>query len=110
MTRTEIVEKFARERRVEVIVQNTAHAPRLSPDLRDLCQMVYLYLLTYDEDKIVDLHDSDALDYFIARIVVNQFRSSNSLYHRQIRRPLARPTDPANIRILNIKDPDTPHI
>lgn len=84
MTRTEIVEKLARERRVEVIVQNTAHAPRLSPDLRDLCQMVYLVLLSYDEDKIVDLYESDALGYFVARIAVNQFRNPVSSFHRTL--------------------------
>lgn len=89
MTKTEIVESLARERRVERIVQNTAHARYLTQDLRDLCQMVYAYILTYDEDKVVDLWQSDALGYFIARIVTNQYRSGNSAYHRRIRHPLA---------------------
>ena len=89
MTRTEIVDTLARERRVERVVQNVAHVRALSQELRDLCQMVYTYLLTYDEDKIIDLWQSDALGYFIARIVVNQYRSSNSAYHRRIRHPMA---------------------
>ena len=89
MTKTEIVESLALERRVESIVQNTAHARVLSQDLRDLCQMVYAYILTYDEDKVVDLWQSDALGYFIARIVTNQYRSSNSAFHRHIRHPMA---------------------
>lgn len=95
MTKVEIVETLARERRVERIVQNTAHARALSQDLRDLCQMVYAYILDYDDDKVVDLWETDALGYFIARIVVNQFISSNSLYHRLIRRPKSSdtPTD-----------------
>ncbi|MCR5071193.1 MAG: hypothetical protein K6A62_04630 [Bacteroidales bacterium] len=91
MTRNEIVDILARERRVERIVQNTAHAHALSQDLRDLCQMVYTYILTYDESKVVDLWESDALGYFIARIVVNQYRSANSAFHRRIRHPMATP-------------------
>lgn len=90
MTKAEIVETLARERRVERIVQNTAHSRALSQDLRDLCQMVYAYILDYDEDKVVDLWESDALGYFIARIVVNQYRSGNSAYHRLIRHPTVR--------------------
>lgn len=90
MTRAEIVETLARERRVERIVQNTAHARALSQDLRDLCQMVYAYILDYDEDKVVDLWETDALGYFIARIVINQYRSNNSYFHRLIRHPTVR--------------------
>ena len=90
MTKVEIVEALARERRVERIVQNTAHARALSQDLRDLCQMVYAYILDYDEDKVVDLWESDALGYFIARIVINQYRSNNSYFHRLIRHPTVR--------------------
>ena len=98
MTKAEIVETLARERRVERIVQNTAHARALSQDLRDLCQMVYAYILDYDEDKVVDLWDSDALGYFIARIVINQYRSGNSLFHRLIRHP--------SIRTVGLSIPD----
>lgn len=90
MTKVEIVDTLARERRVERIVQNTAHAPALSQDLRDLCQMVYAYILDYDEDKLVDLWETDALGYFIARIVINQYRSNNSYFHRLIRHPTVR--------------------
>ena len=108
MTKMEIVEQLAKARRVEVIVQNTAHAHVLSQDLTDLCQMVYCYVLDYDEDKVVALHDADALDFFIARIVLNQFRSGNSLYHRLIRRPASRTLAPSDLP--QIADPDTPHL
>lgn len=90
MTKAEIVETLARERRVERIVQNTAHARALSQDLRDLCQMVYAYILAYDADKVVDLWETDAIGYFIARIVINQYRSNNSYFHRLIRHPTVR--------------------
>ena len=84
MKRNEIVEALARERKVEGIVCNIAHSP-LTQDLQDLCQMVYLYLLEYDEDKVIDLWESDALGYFIARIVCNQFRTNKSAFRRAVR-------------------------
>lgn len=86
MTRFEIVETLARGQRVETFIRNVARTSRLAPDLQDLAQMVYLALLTYDEDKIVDLWESDAIDFFIARIILNQYRSRDSpwrdIFHR----------------------------
>lgn len=86
MTRFEIVETLAREQRVETFIRNVARTSRLAPDLQDLAQMVYLALLTYDEDKIIDLWESDAIDFFIARIILNQYRSRDSpwrdIFHR----------------------------
>lgn len=86
MTRFEIVETLARQQRVETFIRNVARTSRLAPDLQDLAQMVYLALLTYDEDKIVDLWESDAIDFFIARIILNQYRSRDSpwrdIFHR----------------------------
>ena len=105
MTKAEIVETLARERRVERIVQNTAHARALSQDLRDLCQMVYAYILDYDEDKVVDLWETDALGYLIARIVINQYRSNNSYFHRLIRHPTVRT---CGISIPDALQPHTP--
>ena len=84
MTHNEVIEKLAEGHHVERIVQNVAHAKALDADLRDLCQMVYLVLLSYDEDKIVDLYESDALGYFVARIAVNQFRNPVSSFHRTL--------------------------
>lgn len=86
MTRYEIVETLARQQRVETFIRNVARTSRLAPDLQDLAQMVYLALLTYDEDKIVDLWESDAIDFFIARVILNQYRSRDSpwrdIFHR----------------------------
>ena len=58
------MEALARGEEVERIVCRVARRP-LDDDLRALAQMVYLVLLTYDEGKIVDLYESDALRYFI---------------------------------------------
>ena len=76
-TKIEIVEALARERKVETMIENIAHRS-LSPDLKDLSQMVYVILLEYDEKKLQDLYEHDQINFFIARIIVNQYRSSNS--------------------------------
>lgn len=52
MSVREIVGELARFRVVEDMVQNIARSP-LTPDLKDLCQLVYLIVLEYDGDKKV---------------------------------------------------------
>ena len=80
-----IIETLAKERRVEALVENIAHHS-LTADLKDLCQMVYLILLEYDESKLQDLWENDQINFFIARIILNQYRSSNSPFHAIFRK------------------------
>ena len=80
-----IIETLAKDRRVEALVENIAHHS-LTADLKDLCQMVYLILLEYDESKLQDLWDNDQINFFIARIILNQYRSSNSPFHAIFRK------------------------
>ena len=92
MTKAEIVSKMASEKMVEGMVQNIAHQS-LTADLKDLCQMVYLILLEYDEKKLIDLWENEQMNYFIARIIVNQYRSSNSPFHTIFRKFQERAMD-----------------
>lgn len=82
MEKAEIIEAIAKERMVEIMVQNIAHESlSTNADLSDLCQMVYLILLEYDDDKLIDLWEHNQMRFFIARIIVNQYRSSLSPFH-----------------------------
>lgn len=85
MTKYEIIDGLARERRVEQLVENIAHQA-LDQLLKDLCQMVYLVLLEYDEDKIIDLWENGEINFFIVRIIINQYRSTNSPFHKLFRK------------------------
>ena len=85
MNKYEIAERLARERVVERLVCNIART-RLSSDLADLCQMVYLIILEYDEEKIVDLWENGEMNFFLARVILNQFHSVKSPYHALFRR------------------------
>ena len=67
------------------MVENICHHA-MTPDLQDLCQMVYLILLEYDEDKIVDLWENNEINFFIARIILNQYRSDHSAFHNTFRK------------------------
>ena len=80
MGKSEIVNEIAKGKMVEQMVQNIAHQS-LSADLNDLCQMVDLILLEYDEQKLQDLWSNNQMNFFLARIIINQFRSSNSPFH-----------------------------
>lgn len=80
----EIITELATGRVVERMARTITHRP-LEGDILDLCQLVYLYLLEYDEDKIVDLHQHGQLGFFIVRILLNQYRTGNSRFHRDCR-------------------------
>ena len=85
VSKTDIVIALSTDKVVEKMVQNIAHQT-LSPELKDLCQMVYLILLEYDESKLQDLWENHQMNFFLARIIINQFRSSNSPFHMTFRR------------------------
>ena len=84
-SKAHIIETLAQEKRVEALVENIAHHS-LTADLKDLCQMVYMILLEYDEGKLQDLWENDQMNFFLARIIINQYRSSNSPFHTIFRK------------------------
>lgn len=92
MSKSEIIEAIAKARMVETMVQNIAHRS-LTADLKDLTQMVYLILLEYDETKLQDLWDNNQISFFLARIIINQYRSSNSPFHTIYRKFRERSED-----------------
>lgn len=77
-----IIAQLAKDRRVEALVCNVArrHEP-LGADLQDLCQMIYVFLLEYNPEKIVAMHQRGDLDFFLVRMIVNNLQSVNSRYY-----------------------------
>ena len=92
MDKYSIVNEIANGRMVETMVSNIAHQS-LTADLKDLVQMVYLILLEYDEQKLQDLWSNHQMSFFLARIIINQFRSSNSPFHTTFRKFQERSAD-----------------
>ena len=91
-SKRDIAEILATEGRVEAMVCNIARSP-MTDDLRDLCQIVYLAVLEYDEDKIVDLWDNGQINFFLARVIINQFRSTRSQWYKDVRKLRDRSDD-----------------
>lgn len=85
MTAREIISGLAREGRVEEIVRRVAKVKHLGANLKDLAQMIYASLLDYDEEKIVSLYDSGAINFFIVRMVSQNLFSTTSRYYYAIR-------------------------
>lgn len=83
--KTEIIEEIARGRMVETMIENIAHQT-LSADLKDLSQMVYVILLEYEESKLQDLYVNNQMSFFLARIIINQYRSSSSPFYTIFRK------------------------
>ena len=103
----EMIETIARERRVETMIENIAKQP-LAAELKDLAQMVYLVLLEYDETKLADLWENDQINFFIARIILNQYRSDHSAFHNTFRKFQDRSV---NISVVwDISEADIEHI
>lgn len=48
--------------------------------------MVYLILLEYDEQKLQDLWENNQMNFFIVRIIVNQYNSVNSPFYTTFRK------------------------
>ena len=78
---SEIVEALAREKRVEQICSNVCRRP--VKDLKDLAQLLYTYLLTMPATILSDLYENGQINFYIVRMVKNQYYSANSRYYRE---------------------------
>lgn len=78
-----IVGRIAEEKRVEKIVDNINNIVR---NKEDLIQEIYMVLLEYDEEKLRTLYDNNQLNFFLVRIVKNQYFSKTSPFHRKYRK------------------------
>lgn len=95
MTKREILEVMARGQMVERLIEGVSHQA-LDFDLYDLSQMIYEALLTQPEERIINLYNSNEMEFFILGIIKKQLFSSTSPYFTQIRkfRSLSQPFAP----------------
>ena len=84
MTKNEVVEIIAKEKVVEQIVSNIAKS---SDDLlNDLVQEIYLDLLQKDEEKIINLYETNQICFFVVRMVTNNLFSKNSPFYQTFKK------------------------
>ena len=86
MTKNEIIEIIAKERMVEQICSNIAKSADCDDTLKDLSQEIYLDLLSKDEEKIVNLYETNQIRFFVVRMITNNLFSKNSPYYQVFRK------------------------
>ena len=86
MTKNEVVEKLAKERLVETIVSNIAKFANCDDALKDLSQNIYIDLLQKDDEKIVNLYESNQLRFFIVKMAKNNLFSKNSPFYKTLKK------------------------
>lgn len=91
MTKNEIIDLIARERRVEQMIQNICKTT--SPEMDDLAQMVYLALLTKAEETITGFYQRGELNFLLVRIIKNQWFSNDSPFAYTFKKYKAKAKD-----------------
>ena len=86
MNKNDVIEIIAKEKVVEQIVSNIAKSSDYDDTLKDLSQNIYVDLLSKDEEKIVNLYETNQLRFFIVRMVTNNLFSKNSPYYQVFRK------------------------
>lgn len=79
-----IVEHLARDHTVEKICQKVGINEN-PQSLEDLAQNIYLQLLTKNPQKIIEMYNNGQINFFIAKVVMNNICSKTSPYHRTYR-------------------------
>ena len=79
-----MVNIIAKERMVEQICSNIAKTN--SDILNDLSQNIYIDLLLKDEEKIVNLYETNQLRFFIVKMAKNNLFSKNSPFYKTFKK------------------------
>lgn len=82
----EIVGTLAKNKVVEGIIANMTKG-KDDDTLKDLAQMVYVWLLEDDDEKIESIYNKKQLNYYITRMIINNLHSKNSRYYYMFKKP-----------------------
>lgn len=81
-TNQEIVEYLHKEGIVKKFIENTTKSNiNFYSHLRDFEQDVYLILLQLDNKKLNNLFNNNELNFYVARIITNQIKSTTSPFY-----------------------------
>lgn len=73
--------------------------------LDDLTQDMWVWLMTYDLDKLVDAYESNHLNALMTKVIINNLYSTTSPYHKTYRK-FINSTDEITQKELDIPDED----
>lgn len=83
MTVSKIVEELYNTNLLTELCENIGVLPK---DMDDFKQEIYLILLEYNKDKIIEMYNKNQLKFFIVRIIQNQYNSKNSPFYMKYKR------------------------
>lgn len=78
-----MLNKIANEKLVETICKNIGVSPKY---MDDLVQEIYLILLEYNQTKLQKIYDNGQLNFFLTRIIKNQWCSNTSPFYKKYRK------------------------
>lgn len=78
-----IMTEIYEEKTVRDILENMRVS---STDIDDLEQEIYMILLEYKKDKIVELYENKQLKYFIVGIIQRQYNSKTSPFYKKYKK------------------------
>ena len=52
----------------------------------DLKQEIYIIIIDYDRDKIIEMYEKKQLKYWLVRVITNQYFSKYSTYYYKYRK------------------------
>lgn len=80
MNKQDIITIIHKEHWIEDIIKKY----NLDESLKDdFVQEMYLILLEYNENKIIELYNKNQLKYFLIRICVNNYKSTTSPWYKK---------------------------
>lgn len=82
----QIVEDLAKNKFVEIMVMNITHKSRIKGDLEDLTQIIYIALLEMESEKLARMIECHELNFFVARMITNQYFSVTSPFYKENRK------------------------
>jgi len=80
MTKKEIIEKWAKEKKVETLIKKHTDFSN-NPYIEDLVQDIYIELYLKDNELIEKLENDNEIDYFLTKIIRNNLYSKTSPFY-----------------------------
>lgn len=96
-----MLNKIANERLVEEICKNLGVSPKY---MDDLTQEIYLILLEYNQEKLQSIYDKGQFNFFLTRIIKNQYFSNTSPFFKKYRKYYDMVDDNNNVVMYDVED------
>lgn len=78
-----MLEQLAKDKVVENLCKNIGVS---SNYIDDLVQEVYLIMLEYDREKLKQIYEKGEINYWLTRIIMNQYCSNTSPFYKKYRK------------------------